>query len=235
METRCAFRAGSSPRRSGPSSLDAEATKDPVSPESPNLTPTTTSRAAGDQQPATGLHESAGLVLKHVGVGKVRLAVTPAEMAKALRSPETDRDGGLRSPWLKGWTPPSQGHHPGRKRFNYKARSRAGALGLLQLMPSTAERFGVLDPFDPRQNISGGVKYLKWLHDYYAGDLIRVVAPIRGRRCREQAQRHPTLPRDASLCAQGAGPLPSQGGAAGSEPAGSMALLQERAGRVQGG
>ena len=60
--------------------------------------------------------------------------------------------------------------------FNYRARSRAGALGLMQLMPSTAERFGVLDPFDPRQNITGGVKYLKWLHTYYEGDLTKVVA-----------------------------------------------------------
>jgi hypothetical protein len=60
--------------------------------------------------------------------------------------------------------------------FNYRARSKAGALGLMQLMPSTAERFGVLDPFDPRQNISGGVKYLKWLHSYYEGNLTKVVA-----------------------------------------------------------
>jgi len=60
--------------------------------------------------------------------------------------------------------------------FNYKARSKAGALGLMQLMPSTAERFGVVDPFDPRQNIQGGVKYLKWLHGYYEGNLTKVVA-----------------------------------------------------------
>ncbi|MDR3683037.1 MAG: transglycosylase SLT domain-containing protein, partial [Geothrix sp.] len=117
-----------------------------------------------------------GLVLKHVGVGKVRLAISPAEMAKALRSPEliamvdeialaegVDRD--LARAIIQA-----------ESAFNYRARSRAGALGLMQLMPSTAERFGVLDPFDPRQNISGGVKYLKWLHDYYGGDLIRVVA-----------------------------------------------------------
>ncbi len=117
-----------------------------------------------------------GLVLKHVGVGKVRLAVTPAEMARALKSPElialvdeiAQREGvdaHLARAIIQA-----------ESAFNYKARSRVGALGLMQLMPSTAERFGVLDPFDPRQNISGGVKYLKWLHDYYSGDLIRVVA-----------------------------------------------------------
>ena len=117
-----------------------------------------------------------GLVLKHVGVGKVRLAVTPAEMARALKSPElialvdeiAQREGvdaHLARAIIQA-----------ESAFNYKARSRVGALGLMQLMPSTAERFGVVDPFDPRQNISGGVKYLKWLHDYYSGDLNRVVA-----------------------------------------------------------
>ena len=40
----------------------------------------------------------------------------------------------------------------------------------------TAERFGVLDPFDPRQNITGGVKYLRWLMDTFKGDLTKVIA-----------------------------------------------------------
>jgi len=117
-----------------------------------------------------------GLILKHVGVGKVRLAVTPAEMARALKSPELIA--------LVDEIAQAEGVdvHLARaiiqaeSAFNYRARSKAGALGLMQLMPSTAERFGVLDPFDPRQNISGGVKYLKWLHGYYEGDLHKVVA-----------------------------------------------------------
>jgi hypothetical protein len=46
----------------------------------------------------------------------------------------------------------------------------------MQLMPQTAQRFGVVDPFDPRQNITGGVKYLKWLGDTFNGDLTKVVA-----------------------------------------------------------
>jgi hypothetical protein len=117
-----------------------------------------------------------GLVLKHVGVGKVRLAISSAEMAKALRSPElialVDEIAVLEGVD----THLARAIIQAESAFNYKARSKAGALGLMQLMPSTAERFGVLDPFDPRQNISGGVKYLKWLHDYYSGDLTRVVA-----------------------------------------------------------
>ncbi|MBK9797321.1 MAG: transglycosylase SLT domain-containing protein [Holophagaceae bacterium] len=117
-----------------------------------------------------------GLVLKHVGVGKVRLAVTPAEMARALKSPELIALVDEIAQVEGVDTHLARAIIQAESAFNYKARSRAGALGLMQLMPSTAERFGVLDPFDPRQNISGGVKYLKWLHDYYAGDLIRVVA-----------------------------------------------------------
>jgi hypothetical protein len=117
-----------------------------------------------------------GLVLKHVGVGKVRLAVTPAEMARALKSPELIALVDEIAQVEGVDTHLARAIIQAESAFNYKARSRAGALGLMQLMPSTAERFGVLDPFDPRQNISGGVKYLRWLHDYYAGDLIRVVA-----------------------------------------------------------
>jgi hypothetical protein len=117
-----------------------------------------------------------GLVLKSVGVGNVRLAVTPAEMAKALRSPELIAlvDEITLAEGVD--THLARAIIQAESAFNYRARSRAGALGLMQLMPSTAERFGVLDPFDPRQNINGGVKYLKWLHTYYEGDLTRVVA-----------------------------------------------------------
>ena len=45
--------------------------------------------------------------------------------------------------------------------FNPHAVSRAGAQGLMQLMPGTAQRYGVEDAFDARQNISGGVRYLR--------------------------------------------------------------------------
>jgi hypothetical protein len=117
-----------------------------------------------------------GLVLKHVGIGKVRLAITPAEMARALKSPELIAlvDEIALAEGVD--THLARAIIQAESAFNYKARSKAGALGLMQLMPSTAERFGVLDPFDPRQNISGGVKYLKWLHSYYEGNLTKVVA-----------------------------------------------------------
>ncbi len=117
-----------------------------------------------------------GLVLKGVGVGKVRLAISPADMAKALKSPELIAlvDEIALAEGVDTYL--ARAIIQAESAFNYKARSKAGALGLMQLMPSTAERFGVLDPFDPRQNIRGGVKYLKWLHTYYEGNLTKVVA-----------------------------------------------------------
>lgn len=55
--------------------------------------------------------------------------------------------------------------------FNPTAVSHAGAQGLMQLMPATAQRFGVTDSFDASQNIQGGVKYLAWLLRRFNGNL----------------------------------------------------------------
>jgi soluble lytic murein transglycosylase-like protein len=55
--------------------------------------------------------------------------------------------------------------------FHPYAVSRAGAEGLMQLMPALADEMGVSDSFDPRENILGGVRYLKRLLDYHNGNL----------------------------------------------------------------
>lgn len=60
--------------------------------------------------------------------------------------------------------------------FNPNAVSRAGAQGLMQLIPATASRFGVSDPFTPAQNIDGGVTYLAWLIKRFDGDLTKATA-----------------------------------------------------------
>lgn len=57
-----------------------------------------------------------------------------------------------------------------------KARSPKNAQGLMQLIPATAQRFGVTNPYDPQQNVMGGVKYLDWLNKRYNGDLEKVAA-----------------------------------------------------------
>ena len=54
--------------------------------------------------------------------------------------------------------------------FDPNALSNKGAQGLMQLMPATAERFGVSDPFTPAQNIEGGTRYLAWLLKRFNGD-----------------------------------------------------------------
>jgi soluble lytic murein transglycosylase-like protein len=60
--------------------------------------------------------------------------------------------------------------------FNPTAMSRVGAQGLMQLMPATARRFGVADPFDAVQNIRGGVQYLAWLLKRFNGNVALAAA-----------------------------------------------------------
>ena len=60
--------------------------------------------------------------------------------------------------------------------YNAAAVSSKGAQGIMQLIPSTARRFGVSNTFDAADNILGGVRYLRFLLDYYHGDYTKSIA-----------------------------------------------------------
>jgi soluble lytic murein transglycosylase-like protein len=76
--------------------------------------------------------------------------------------------------------------------FNAKAKSHKQAQGLMQLIPATAKRFGVSDPWDPHQNLKGGMAYLRWLLDHFDGNLRLALA---GYNAGEQAvRRHGGVP-----------------------------------------
>jgi soluble lytic murein transglycosylase-like protein len=60
--------------------------------------------------------------------------------------------------------------------YDPMARSSKGAMGLMQLMPQTAQDLGVADPWDPTENITGGTKYISWLLRKYNGDLTKALA-----------------------------------------------------------
>lgn len=78
--------------------------------------------------------------------------------------------------------------------FNPQAVSKKGAQGLMQLMPSTAADLGVLDPFDPRQNILAGARYLRTLVNEFDGQVALAVAAYNaGARAVRRAQGIPPI------------------------------------------
>jgi len=79
--------------------------------------------------------------------------------------------------------------------FNPLARSPKNALGLMQLIPSTAARFGVKDRSDPIQNLHGGMAYMRWLLSFFEGDLRLSLAGYNaGERAVEQYLGVPPFP-----------------------------------------
>lgn len=113
--------------------------------------------------------------------------------------------------------------------FNTRAVSSKGAEGLMQLIPATAERFGVANPFDSEQNIQGGVTYLRYLLDRFNGSVPLSLAAYNAGENRVDRDRGiPAIPETinyvrkvTSLYRQGAGSQahPSDH-AAGAEPSG---------------
>ncbi|MEK6196585.1 MAG: transglycosylase SLT domain-containing protein [Desulfobacterales bacterium] len=80
--------------------------------------------------------------------------------------------------------------------FNPFAISERGAMGLMQLMPETAKEMNVESPFEAAENIMGGSRYLRKLHDLFAGDLQLVLAAYNAgpNRILENGHRIPRIP-----------------------------------------
>jgi soluble lytic murein transglycosylase-like protein len=77
-------------------------------------------------------------------------------------------------------------------KFDVNAVSPKNARGLMQLIPATAERFGVRNVFDPTQNLRGGLAYLRWLMAYFKGDVTLVLAAYNAGE--EAVDRHRGIP-----------------------------------------
>jgi soluble lytic murein transglycosylase-like protein len=88
--------------------------------------------------------------------------------------------------------------------YNARAISPRGAIGLMQLLPATAKRFGAVDPYVPQENVLAGAQYLKWLMVMFRGDLELVLAAYNageqavvkaGRRIPPYAETQAYVPR----------------------------------------
>jgi soluble lytic murein transglycosylase-like protein len=86
--------------------------------------------------------------------------------------------------------------------YNPFAVSPKGAQGLMQLMPSTAQRFGVTNSFDPKQNIEAGVRYLKFLQDTFQDDRLAIAAYNAGEKAVAKFKDVPPYPETLSYVAK---------------------------------
>lgn len=86
--------------------------------------------------------------------------------------------------------------------YNPFAVSPKGAEGLMQLMPGTAQRFGVTNSFDPRQNIEAGVRYLKFLKDTFQDDRLAIAAYNAGEKAVAKYKDVPPYPETVSYVAK---------------------------------
>ncbi|PYV83294.1 MAG: lytic transglycosylase [Acidobacteria bacterium] len=118
--------------------------------------------------------------------------------------------------------------------YNPRAVSYKGALGLMQLLPGTAKRFGVFNVWDPQQNIEGGVKFLKFLSGMFPNNLPYVLAAYNAGE--NAVVRHRGIPpyRETQAYVRRITGLYKKGSVltAGSEPDGGIVCYRDEVGRV---
>ena len=130
---------------------------------------------------------SAGSLYSYINERGIRVYTNIGVDRKDLPRQETrSRSGGTRNPYLPLIHESAQRFNLDpdlvkaviqiESHFNPRALSSKGCMGLMQLHPDTARRFGVSDAFDPAQNIRGGVQYLRFLTDHFKGNLPLVLA-----------------------------------------------------------
>jgi len=105
-------------------------------------------------------------------------APAPAPAAASAAGDPTQYDGLIDASAQRNGVDPSllKGLIRQESDFDPNARSSAGAVGLTQLMPSTAAGLGVSDPTDPAQAIEGGARYLRQMLDRFGGDQTKALA-----------------------------------------------------------
>lgn len=117
-------------------------------------------------------------VLKRMFFSLLVLFLTTMGIGQGLSASKKPYDDIILSVAQENRVPPELVHSIIKTESNYDtwAISSKGAMGLMQLMPLTATQYKVMNVFDPRQNIQGGVKYLVDLIKLYEGDTKHVLA-----------------------------------------------------------
>jgi soluble lytic murein transglycosylase-like protein len=125
----------------------------------------------------------------------------PAPEVESLVGQTAERDG-LSADLLRSVMKQESGFRP-------CAVSTKGAMGLMQLMPGTAEELGIADPFDPASNLDGGARFLKQLLNRYGGDLPKALGAYNAGPAKvDAAGAVPAIPETLDYVRQILGGLP---------------------------